>query len=124
MNCDVPVSFLISVVFGHIMEIVTTDNKCSLHFGTDDNTLEDLAPDGDIASEWTFLVNILGFNSFFGSFEPQSDILIIPNTRTRLLGEKFLAVEEHILLFLEGSFVLKINKHVLGYQPSITTDLF
>lgn len=86
MDCDVPVSFLISVVFGNIVEIISADNKCPLHFVTDDNTLEDLAPDGNIASEWAFFVNILGFNGFFRSFESQSDILIIPNTRTRLLS--------------------------------------
>ena len=124
VNCNVPVSFFVSVVFGDIMEIVPTNNKGPLHFVTDDNTLKNLTPDGNIAGKWTFLVNILGFDSLFGSFESQSNILIIPNTRTRLLGEKFLAVEEHIFLFLEGSFVLKIKKYVLGYQPSITTDLF
>ena len=80
MHCDVSVSFLVSVVFGDIMEIVPTNNKGPLHLVTDDDTLEDLAPDGNIASEWAFLINIFGFNGFLGCFESQSNILIISDT--------------------------------------------
>lgn len=66
---DVSVSFLISVVFGDIVKIITSDDDGPLHLGADYNTLEDLSPDGDIASEWAFFVNISGFNSFLGGLE-------------------------------------------------------
>lgn len=80
MYCDVSVSLLVSVVFRDIVKIITTDNKGSLHLGAYDNALKNLTPDRNVASEWTFFVNIFGLNGFFGCFESQSDILIISDT--------------------------------------------
>ena len=73
-------SLLISVVFGDIVEIVTSDHNGSLHLGGDDDTLEDLASDGNTAGEGAFFVYVFGFDGFLGSFESQSDVLEVPDT--------------------------------------------
>ena len=106
MHWNVSVSLLISVVFGNIVEIVAPDNDGPLHLGGDDNSLEDLAPDGDTAGEGAFLIDIARFDGLIGSFEAQPNVLEVPDTGRGLLSEELLAVEEDIFLFLEGPFVL------------------
>lgn len=109
MDWDISMSLFVSVVFGHIVKIIPSHNNCSLHFCGDNDALEDFASDGYFACEGTFLIDVLRFNGFFGCFESQSDILEIPNTRTGFLSKQFLAVKEDVLLFLEGSLMLRIN---------------
>lgn len=94
-------SFFISIIFGNIMEVVTPNNDSPLHFGGDANSLEDLAPDGDSGCEWTFSIDVLGFNGFLRGPEPKSNILIEPDSRAGLLGQQLFAVQEHVLLFLK-----------------------
>jgi len=50
------VSLLISRVFGDKMEVFTTNDEGSVHFGGDDSASKDTTTDGDETSEWTFLV--------------------------------------------------------------------
>ena len=45
MSWDISMSLFISVVFGDIVEIITSDDNSSLHLGGDDNSLEDLSSD-------------------------------------------------------------------------------
>lgn len=101
MHGDVSMSLLVSVIFGDVVEVITTNDDGPLHLGADHNTLENLASDGDSASEGAFLVDVLGFNSLFGGLETQSDVLEVPDSCAGLLGEQLLAVEEHRLLLLE-----------------------
>jgi hypothetical protein len=77
-----------------------------LHFGGDDNSLEDFASDGDATGEGAFLIDVVAFDGFLGSFEVEADVLEVSNAGAGLLGEQLLAIEEDGLLFLEGSFVL------------------
>jgi hypothetical protein len=63
------VSLLVSVIFGDVMEIVTSDNNRSLHFSWDYYSLQDLSSDRDIRSEWAFFVNVSRFDSLLGSLE-------------------------------------------------------
>ena len=69
MCSDVSVSFLVSVVFGDVMKIISSDDDSSLHFCGDDNSLEDFSSDGDVAGEGTFLIDVVAFDGLFGSFE-------------------------------------------------------
>lgn len=124
MHWDVSVSFFVSVVFGNVVKIITSDHNGSLHLCADDNTLEDLSSNMNVASKWAFLVNIFRFNCFFRSLESQTNILEVSDPGARFLSEEFFAVEEHIFLLLECSFVLSLKIYVLGYQPSITTYLY
>lgn len=63
------------------MKIISSDNNSPLHFGRDDNTLQDFSPNGDIAGERAFLIDIFRFNGFFGSSEAQSDVFEVSDTR-------------------------------------------
>lgn len=73
-------SFLVSVIFGNVVEIIPSDDNGPLHFLTDDNTLEDLSPNGDFAGEWALFINVLGFDSFLRNLEAQTNILEVPDT--------------------------------------------
>ena len=73
-------SFLISVVFGDVVQIVTSDNNGPLHLGGDDNALKDLSPNGNIASERTLLIDIFGLDGLLGSLEAETDILEVSNS--------------------------------------------
>jgi hypothetical protein len=69
------VSFFISIVFGDIVKIVSSDDDGSLHFGGDADAFQDSASDGDVAGEGAFLIDVSGFDGLFGSSEAESDVL-------------------------------------------------
>ncbi len=73
-------SLFVSVVLGNVVKVISSDNDGSLHFSGDANTLEDSASDGDVAGEGAFLIDVSGFDGLFGSSEPKSDVLEIPDT--------------------------------------------
>ena len=122
MDWDIPVPFLVSVIFGNIMKIISSDDNGPLHFGGDDNTLENFASDGDIAGEGALFVDVLGLDGFLGGSEAESNVFVVSDARGGFFGKKFFGVEENVFLFLEGPFVLRIKKDVLGYQPWFTTN--
>jgi len=103
---DVSVSLLVSVVFRDVVEVITTDNNSALHLGGNDDSLQDLASNGNVRSEGTLLVNIVRLNSLLGSFEAEPDVLVVSDTGTGLFCEQLFAVEEDVILLLESSFVL------------------
>ena len=41
MNGDISVSLFVSIVFGDVVEIISSDDDCSLHFSGNADTLED-----------------------------------------------------------------------------------
>ena len=77
---DIAMSLLVTVVFRDVVEIVSSDNNCSLHLGGDDDSLEDLASDGDLAGEGALLIDIVRLDSFFGGFEAESYILVVSHS--------------------------------------------
>ena len=101
MDWDISVSLLVPVVLGDIVEIVPSDDDGSLHFSGDHDTLENLAPDGDVGGEGALLIDVLGFDGFLGGFESESDVLEVSDTGASLFSEEFLAVQEDSFLFLE-----------------------
>ena len=119
----VSVSFLVSVVLGDIVEIVSSDHNSPLHLCWNYNSLQNLSSDWDVAGEWTFLINILGFDCLFRCFEAQTNIFEVTNSWWGLLSEKFLAVQEHVLLLLEWSFMLRLEIWVLGCQPLVRLNI-
>ena len=92
---DVFVSFFISVVFGDIVKVISSDDDGSLHFVADDDSLENLASDGDSAGEGAFLIDVVSLDSLLGSFEVEANIFVVPDSATGLLANQFLAVEEN-----------------------------
>ena len=79
MYWDVSVSLLVSVVLRNVVQVISSDDDGSLHFGGDDNTLENLSSDRYAASERTFLIDVVSFNGFLGSFEAEPDAFEVPD---------------------------------------------
>jgi len=68
------------------MEIISSDDNGSLHFGWDADTLENFTSDRDVAGEWAFFINVSGFDSFFRGSESESDVFEISDTSGGLFG--------------------------------------
>ena len=80
MGSQVAMSFLITIVFGDVVEIISPDDDGPLHFVGDDNALEDLAPDGDVAGEGTFFIDVVAFDGLLGGLEAKTHVLVVPHT--------------------------------------------
>lgn len=72
---NVLVSLLVSVVFWNKVEVVSSDDDGSVHFGGDNSTSQNLTSDGDLTSEWTLLVDVRALDGRLGSLEAQTDFL-------------------------------------------------
>lgn len=62
VSSDVLVSLFVSVIFWNVVQVVSSDDDSSVHFGGDNSTGQDLTSDGDSTNEWTLLVNVSTFN--------------------------------------------------------------
>ena len=96
MSSKILMTFLIPIIFLHIMKIITTiirmslqtllvvglpNDDCTMHFSRDDNTRENSTTNRDLTRKGTFLVytvktifgeectNVCSLNGFFGSFK-------------------------------------------------------
>lgn len=104
---EVSVPLLVPVVFGDVVEVVPPDDDGPVHFGGNDDALEDLSADGDVAGEGAFLIDVVAFDGLLGSLEAQTHVFVIPHTRGCLLGQQFLAVQENVVLLLESTESLR-----------------
>ena len=77
---DIAMPLLVTVVFGDVVEVVSSDDHCPLHLGGDDDALEDLTPNGDLAGEGALLIDIVGLDSFLGGLEAESYILVVSHS--------------------------------------------
>ena len=87
MGSQVSVSLLVSVIFRDVVEIISPDNDGPLHFSWDDNSLQNFTSNGNIAGEGTFLIDVVAFDGFFGSFESKSYVFVVPDTTGSLFSE-------------------------------------
>lgn len=69
MGGKVVMSLLESVIFLDVMEVISSQDDGSSHLGGKDDTLADSTSNGDIRSEWAFLVNISSLNGVGWGFE-------------------------------------------------------
>lgn len=79
MRSQVLVSFLVSRILGNEMEVFTPDDERSVHFRRHNGAGQDTPADGDLTSEWTFLVYIAE-NKLSGLYEKKEkygDLLIL-----------------------------------------------
>ena len=106
MGGKVSVSLLVTVVFGHVVEVIAADDDGALHLGGDDHPLKNFASDWDVAGEGTFFIDVGAFNSLLGGSEVEANVLVIPYSWGRLFGEQFLRVKENGFLLLESSLLL------------------
>ena len=58
MDRHVLVSFLESVVFSDVVEVIASDHNCPLHFHLQYDTTQDTSSDVHVASEGALLVNV------------------------------------------------------------------
>ena len=85
-------SLFISIVFGNVVEIISSDDDGSLHFCGNADTLEDLSSDWNVAGEWALFVNVGWFDGFLWSSESKSDVFEISDTCGGLFGEEFFSI--------------------------------
>ncbi len=64
-------------VLWEILQVITANNKSSLHLVGDDHSLQDSATNGNIASEWALLVDVVAFNSGLWGLEAKTDTLVV-----------------------------------------------
>lgn len=95
MSSQVLVSLLVSVVFWNIVQVLSSDDNGSVHLGGYNGTGQNLSSDGNSTGEWTFLVNVVGFNGSLWGLESQSNIL---NPSLGSLGDLGLWVGEDVRL--------------------------
>ena len=58
MSRDVGVALFITVVFGLVVEVISTDDDGSFHLSRFDNTREDSASDANLRSERALLIDV------------------------------------------------------------------
>ncbi len=80
MCSDISMSFFIPVVFLDVMQIISSNNYCVVHFVGNTHSSEDPASDRNVSGKRTFLINIMAFDRLFRGFEPKSDIFVISYT--------------------------------------------
>ena len=62
MGRKVVMSLLKSVIFLDVMEVISSQDDGSSHLGGKDNTFTDSSSDGNVRSEWAFLIDIITFH--------------------------------------------------------------
>lgn len=75
VDSDVLVSLLVSVVFLDKVEVVSSDDDGSVHFGGDNSTGQNLTSDGNVTDKWTLLVNVRTLDGGLWGLEAQADLL-------------------------------------------------
>ena len=105
---DVLVALLVTTVLLDVLEVVTADDDGALHLGGDDETLDDAATDGDVASEGALLVNVLAGDGGLGDLEGEADVLHIAGTLLAITGNLLAGgtIDDDLPLLLEGAFGL------------------
>jgi len=63
MYRQILVTFLKAIILAHIVQVITSDHDCALHFHLQHYASQDPSTNAHIASKWTFLVNVVTLNS-------------------------------------------------------------
>lgn len=75
VGSNILVSLLVSVVFGNVVQVVSSDDDGSVHLGGDNSTGQNLTSDGDVTDEWTLLVDVGTLDGSLGGLESQTNFL-------------------------------------------------
>lgn len=106
MSMNVLVTLLKTTVLGNVMKVIPTNDNGPLHFGRNDQSLEDLSTNGDISRKRTLLVNVVALNGGIGGFDTETNVLD-PTHGLDLFGvDAAFAGYENGILRLVGLFVL------------------
>lgn len=104
MGRNVFMSLLITVVLLNIVEVFTSNDNGSFHFGADNVASQDTSTDGDVTGEWTLLVNKSTTDGLLWGLETKTNILV--PTGTLSIRNDTLVIEEDGLLLLETTMDL------------------
>lgn len=120
---NVLVSLLVSVVFRDKVQVFTSDNDGSVHFGGDNGTSQDLTSDRDLANKGALFVNVGALDGSLGGLETQTNVFIPSLGLSVGLG---LGVGEDVRLLLESSLRLngQFSSHleVISVRTVSTSD--
>ena len=75
MSRKIFVSFLKSIIFLDIMEIISSDDNCPFHFHAFDDTCQDTTTYAYFTRKRTLLINIGSFNSLRNT-NTQNDVIL------------------------------------------------
>jgi hypothetical protein len=103
---NVLVSLLETTVLSDVMQIVSSDDDCSLHLGRDDLSLEDSSANRDISREGALLVNIRILDGSVRSLDSKTYILDETHGLLACRTNRPLASYKDSILLLVRLFVL------------------
>ncbi|ETO10027.1 hypothetical protein RFI_27351 [Reticulomyxa filosa] len=100
------------------MQVLSSHNDGSGHFGCLHTSLENAATNADQTSEWAFSVNVITFDCFFWGLESQTNVLP-PSSFWKALtfgaATQVFITYEHIVLLLKRMLSLNTIGHCLQY---------
>ena len=106
MNSDVLVSLLVSLVFWNEVEVVSSDDDCSLHVAWLDDSREDSTSDGNLWCEWTLVIDICAIDCLLWCCESHANLLVISLDTCEVNLSLLVSLVGMETLFLECSFCL------------------
>ena len=83
-------SLLESIVFLDVVQVISSQDYGTVHFGIEDHTLENSASDGDVRSEWALLINPGTIHCGLWGFETKTNFLVVSWYSGSLFSEEFL----------------------------------
>lgn len=86
VDWNISVPLFVSVVLGNIMKVISADDDSPLHFGGDDDALQNFASDWHVGGEWALLIDVGGFDCLFWCSEAEADVFEIAYTWRGFLG--------------------------------------
>ena len=103
---NVLVTLLETTVLGDVVQVIPSDDNRSLHFGGNDESLEDASADGHISGKGALLVDIVALNG--GSRCLDAETYILEESHGLFLGTAngALASDKDGILLLVSLFVL------------------
>jgi hypothetical protein len=104
---NVGVTLFETTVLGNVVQVVPSDNDGALHFGGNDETLEDASANGNVSGEGALFVDKARFNGGGGCLDAESDRLDEAHGFLALLiAHGAFAGDENGILLLVSLFVL------------------
>ena len=73
---NIGVTFLVTLVFLNVMEVISAHNDGSVHLGALYATTKDTSADGDVTGEGAFLIDVVTLDSLLGGLETETDRFI------------------------------------------------
>jgi hypothetical protein len=114
MSGNVLVSLLKTTILSDVMQVVSANDDCSLHFGRDNLPLENSSTNRDITSERALFVHIRILNRSIGGLDTKSDVL--DETHGLLAGRPngtLTSDKDSILLLIRLFVLIALNVFLL-----------